>query len=47
MFLQYLKKEVRDGVQFLHADKRESFCKFAMLFLMEVTRHVQITQSIG
>ena len=25
MFLQYLKKEVRDEVDFLHADKHESF----------------------
>ena len=25
IFLQYLKKEVRDKVDFLHADKHESF----------------------
>ena len=25
MFLQYLKKEVRDEVDFLHADKHQSF----------------------
>ena len=25
MFLQYLKKEVRDKVDFLHADKHQSF----------------------
>ena len=27
----YLKKEVRDGVQFLHVDKYQSFCKLALL----------------
>ena len=43
--LQYLKKEVRDGVHFLHADKDESFCKLELSFLMEVTRHVQSTQN--
>ena len=25
MFLQYLKKEVRDEVDFLHSDKHQSF----------------------
>ena len=25
MFLQYLKKEVRDEVDFLHADKHQNF----------------------
>ena len=28
--LQYLKKEVRDGVHFLHADKHQSFYKLAL-----------------
>ena len=37
--LQYLKKEVRDGFHFLHADK-QNFYKFILLFLMEVARHV-------
>ena len=27
MFLQYLKKEVRDEVVFLHADKHQSFAQ--------------------
>ena len=44
MSLQYLKKEVRKGVHFLHADE-QSFYKFGLLFLMEVTRCVQSTQS--
>ena len=40
---QYLKKEVRDGVHFLHANKHQSFCKLAISFLMEVARHVEST----
>ena len=43
--LQYLKKEVRDGVHFLQADKHQSFYKLALLFLMEKARHVQSTQN--
>ena len=43
MSLQYLKKEVLDEVDFLHADKHQSFCKFALLFLIEVARHVHST----
>ena len=31
--LQYLKKEVVDGVHFLHAGKHRSFYKLALLFL--------------
>ena len=42
---QYLKKEVRDGVHFLHANKHQSFYKLALSFLMEVARHVQSTQN--
>ena len=30
--LKYLKKEVRDGVHFLHADKRQSFYKLTSSF---------------
>ena len=29
--LQYLKKEVRDGVYILHADKHQSFYKSSLL----------------
>ena len=43
--LQYLKKEVRNGVHFLHADKHQSFYKLALLFLMKATRHVQSIQN--
>ena len=40
IFSQYLKKEVRIGVYFLHADKHQSFYKFWLLFLMEVAKYV-------
>ena len=42
--LQYLKKEVTDGVYFLHADK-QSFYKLALWFWKEVARHVQSIQN--
>ena len=38
--LQYLKKEIRNGVHFY---KHQSFYKLALSFLMEVARHVQST----
>ena len=47
IFLQYIKEEVRDGVHFLHADKHQSFYELVMSFLIEVARHIQISQSIG
>ena len=43
--LQYLEKEVMDGVHFLNVDKHLSFCNLALSFLMEVTRHLQSTQN--
>ena len=43
MSLQYLKKEVTDGIYFLYADKHQSFYKLALSFLMEVARDVQST----
>ena len=42
---QYLKKEVRNGDHFRHADKGQSFYKLILSFLMEVARHVQNTQN--
>ena len=39
--LQYLEKEVRNRVHFLYANKHQNFYKLALLFLMEVARHVQ------
>ena len=43
--LQYLKKEVRNGDHFWHADKLLRFYKLVLSFLMEVARHVQNTQN--
>ena len=43
--LQYLKKEVRNRVHFLHADKHQSFYKFTLLFSAEVARHIQSIQN--
>ena len=45
IFLQYLKKEVRNGVNFLYADKHQRFYKLGLLFLMGVAKHVQSTQN--
>ena len=52
MSLQYLEKEVRDKVEFLHADKQvnwNTFCiKFfykVVLSLMDMINNYQITQS--
>ena len=43
--LQYLRKGVRNGGHFWLADKRQSFHKSVLSFLMEVARHVQNTQN--
>ena len=43
--LQYLKKEVRNGGHFWHADKRQSFYKLKSSFFMEVAGHVQNTKN--
>ena len=40
----YIKKEVRDGIHFLHENKYQSFYKLAVLFLNEVVRQAQSTQ---
>ena len=45
IFIQHLKKEVRNGVHFLQADKPQRFFKFALSFLMEVARHAESTQN--
>ena len=45
MSLQYLKKELRDEVDFLHLDKHQSFNKLALSFLMEVVKLVQSMQN--
>ena len=43
--LQYPKKQVTSRDHFWHADKRQSFCKLVLLFLMEVARHLQNVQN--
>ena len=55
--LQYLKKEIKDEVDFLHADKHQSFlqvdsntlgirvCYKVILSLIGMNKHSQITQS--
>ena len=43
--LQYLRKEVRNGGHFWHVDKRQSFYKFVLSFLIEVAIHVQNNQN--
>ena len=43
--LQHPKKDVRNGGHFGHEDKRQSFYKLVLSFLMEVARHVQNTQN--
>ena len=45
MPLQYLKKKLGMELNFLCAYKYQSFFKFALLFLMEVVRHVQSIQN--
>ena len=42
---QYLKKKVRDGVHFLHANKYQSYYKLAIFFLMEMARPAQSTRN--
>ena len=44
---QDLKKEVRDGVHFLHANKYQSFYKLAILFLMEVADIPKVPEIIS
>ena len=44
-YLYNISKEVRNGGHFWHGDKRQSFYKLVLSFLMEVARHVQNTQN--
>ena len=43
--LQYLKKEVSDEVDFLHADKHESSIQIDTMILMGMAKHSQISQN--
>ena len=39
--MQYLKKEVSDEVDFLHADKHESFLQIHVMIFMGMVKHSQ------
>ena len=43
--LQYLKKEVNDEVDFLHADKHESLLQIDSMILMEIVKYSQSSQN--
>ena len=43
--LQYLKKEVSDEVDFLHADKHESLLQIDTMILTGIVRHSQSSQN--
>ena len=43
--LQYIKKEVSDGVNFLHADKHESLIQIDTMILMGMAKHPQSSQN--
>ena len=38
---QYLKKQVSDEVDFLHADNNESFLQIDIMFLFGIVKHSQ------
>ena len=40
-----LKKEVRDGLHYFHADKHQCVYNLALLFFIEVVRRAQSNQS--
>ena len=42
---QYLKKELSDEVDFLHADKHESLLQIDSMILMEMVKHSQSSQN--
>ena len=44
IYLQYLKKDVKDGIHVFHTNRHQSFYKLTLSFLMEVARHVLNTQ---
>ena len=43
--LQYLKNEVSDEVDFLHADKGESSLQIDTMFLMWIVKHSRSSQN--
>ena len=45
IFLQYLQKEVNGEVDFLHADKHESFLQIDTMIFMGMVKHSQSSQN--
>ena len=45
--LQYLKKEMSDEIEFLHADKHESLHKLILWFLMGMIKHSQSSKILS
>ena len=43
--LQYLKKEVNEKVDFLHASKHENLLQIDTMILMEIVKHFQSFQN--
>ena len=43
--LQYLEKDVRDEVHFLHADKHKGLLQIDTMILMEIVKHSQNSQN--
>ena len=43
--LQHLKKELSDAVDFLHADKHESFLQIDTIILMKMVKYSQSSQN--
>ena len=43
--LHYLKKDISDEVDFLHADKQESFLQIDTMILMGMVKHSQSSQN--
>ena len=43
--LQYLKKDVSNEIDFLHADKHESLLKTDTIILMGMVKHFQSSQN--
>ena len=43
--MQYLKKEVRDEIDFLHADKHESLLQIDNMTLIEIIKHSQSSEN--
>ena len=44
-FLQHLKKEVSDEVDFVHADKHESLLQIDIMILIGIAMHSQSSQN--